>query len=648
MPELKLSIEEAFERAERECSQGNISLGKQIYAQLVQALPRDHFLRLKAQERLQFLEPQRLSHEQKQALVQLLKEEKAETTLAKAQNIAKTYPNDWFIHDFLGSVYMQLNRHEKALKCLDKAISLKSDNAGCYSNRGLILHDLARFEESLDSYDKALDIDPQNFDAHFNKSITLDILGRYEEALYHLSRSLEIQGDQSETLSMQLKLKTLIVDWSLYDEWAQVHEILGITTQATPFPFLALEDRPEKQLIRSQKHSQCFLPKEETPQYTHCQSSQKIRIGYFSADFHGHATMHLMAQLFDYHDQDVFEIYIYSFVSVEADYFTRDLQNTVTVFRDVSNMSDQDVAKLSRSDSIDIAVDLKGYTQNARTGIFACGAAPVQINYLGYPGTVGADFIDYIIADPVVIPEHLQQHYSEKVIYLPNSYQVNNNSRKISETKMIRDQFGLPEKSFVFCGFNNSYKITPREYDIWMRVMQKVDDSVLWLLRSNKTQALEDNLKREAENRGISGDRIILTDKLPHSEHLARHRLADLFIDTFNVNAHTTCSDALWAGLPVVTKVGEQFAARVAASLLHAVGLPELVTETEAEYEALILELATNRQRLAALKRKLHKNRLTKPLYDTEAYTRHLEDAYKQAHQIHQAGQSPRPIIVSA
>jgi predicted O-linked N-acetylglucosamine transferase (SPINDLY family) len=320
------------------------------------------------------------------------------------------------------------------------------------------------------------------------------------------------------------------------------------------------------------------------------------------------------------------------------------LINAVDVFDDVKEMSDKDIALLARQDKIDIAVDLKGFTKDSRTGIFSYRAAPIQISYLGYPGTMGAEFIDYIIADKVVIPEKDKPYYRESVIYLPHSYQVNDNTRVISDRLVTKFSMRLPEQGFIFCCFNQNYKISPAEFNIWMRLLTKIKGSVLWLLKSNKWA--ESNLRLEAEKWGISGDRLIFAERLPQAEHLARQKLADLFLDTFNVNAHTTASDALWSGLPVVTKLGQGFAARVAGSLLAAIDMPELITETEQDYEALILDLATNPERLGAIKIKLAANRLSKPLFNTELFTKHLEDGYQRAYQQYFDGKKPEAIYV--
>jgi protein O-GlcNAc transferase len=369
-----------------------------------------------------------------------------------------------------------------------------------------------------------------------------------------------------------------------------------------------------------------------------------LRIGYFSAEFRDHATMYLMARLFELHDRDRFVIHAYSYTSADNDTMRSRIMESVDEFHDVHHLTDSDVAKLCRSHGIDIAIDLKGYTQFSRLGIFSYRVAPVQISYLGYPGTTGAPFIDYIIADEVVIPEAQRIHYSEKIVYLPHSYQVNDDARAIAENIPSRVDAGLPELGFVFCCFNNSFKIGPREFAIWMRLLQRIDGSVLWLFSPGT--AARKNLQQYAQRAGVNSDRIVFADKVPHADHLARHRLADLFLDTFNYNAHTTASDALWAGLPVVTKSGQGFPARVAASLLNAIDLAELITTSESDYEQLALELALDPERLAALREKLAVNRRTTALFNTGLFTRHIEDAYEQAYRKFLSGEAPTTILV--
>jgi predicted O-linked N-acetylglucosamine transferase (SPINDLY family) len=295
---------------------------------------------------------------------------------------------------------------------------------------------------------------------------------------------------------------------------------------------------------------------------------------------------------------------------------------------------------------LDIAVDLKGYTTDSRPGIFSYQVAPLQVNYLGYPGTMGAPYIDYIIADPVLIPPPYQIFYSEKVVYLPGSYQVNDSSRKISDKVMQRSDAGLPEDAFVFCCFNNPYKITPEVFDIWMSLLKKVEGSVIWLLQANSS--VVQNLGKEAEKRGIDAGRLIFANRLPLPEHLARQRLADLFLDTFNYNAHTTASDALWAGLPVVTKLGEGFASRVGGSLLNAVGLPELITSSAQVYADVALMLAEDPQKLNILKARLGDNLKKSTLFNSALFARHLEMAYVQMYRRLKEGLEPEHIYISA
>jgi predicted O-linked N-acetylglucosamine transferase (SPINDLY family) len=295
---------------------------------------------------------------------------------------------------------------------------------------------------------------------------------------------------------------------------------------------------------------------------------------------------------------------------------------------------------------IDIAVDLNGFTEHSRTGIFALRAAPLQVNYIGYPGTMGAEYVDYLIADSTLIPNTSQQHYSEKIAYLPNCYQVNDGKRPIADKTFSREELGLPRTGFVFCCFNNNYKISSSTFDGWMRILRRVDGSVLWLFEDNPTAAC--NLRKEANARGVSVGRLIFAKRMPLAEHLARHRAADLFIDTLPYNAHTAASDALWTGLPLLTCIGQTFAGRVAASLLKAIDLPELITTTQEQYETLAIELATNPQLRKQIRHKLERGRLTTPLFDTQLFTRHIEDAYAQMYERYQADLPPDHIYVSS
>jgi predicted O-linked N-acetylglucosamine transferase (SPINDLY family) len=390
---------------------------------------------------------------------------------------------------------------------------------------------------------------------------------------------------------------------------------------------------------RSQHPESHLLPALERPP-----PRARISLGYFSADFYNHATMQLMAQLFEFHDQTRFEITAFSFGPDIKDEMRNRLTAANIRLIDVRNMPDAEVAALARSMQLDIAVDLKGFTLDSRPGIFAMRAAPAQVSYLGYPGTMGAEYIDYLIADHILVPESSQQHYEEKIVYLPNSYQVNDSKRAIAERVFTRAELDLPAIGFIFCCFNNTYKITPEVFSIWMRILTQVAGSILWLLED--TPAGSANLRREAALRGISPERLVFAKRMPLPEHLARQRLADLFLDTWPYNAHTTASDALWVGLPVLTCIGEAFAGRVAASLLNATQLPELITADPACYESLAIKLAEEPERLAAIRQKLINNRLSCPLFDARLFTRHIEAAYAKIAARRQAGLAPDHIYI--
>jgi predicted O-linked N-acetylglucosamine transferase (SPINDLY family) len=358
---------------------------------------------------------------------------------------------------------------------------------------------------------------------------------------------------------------------------------------------------------------------------------KRIRVGYFSADFHLHATTLLAARMFELHDKERFEIYAFSFGPDRKDPMYERLYKAFDHWIDIRAMDDLSVVKKARELEIDIAVDLKGYTLDHRIGIFAMRPAPIQISYLGFPGTTGCSFMDYLIADHTLIPEHLRQYYTEKVIYLPHSYQINDDTRPRPKRLRSRAKYGLPAKGFVFCCFNNNYKITPEVFSVWMRVFKAVPDSVLWLLKDN--DLAEENLRREAAARGVDPGRLVFAPRISATEHLARQTLADLFLDTFPCNAHTTASDALWVGLPVLTCSGDSFASRVAASLLNAQGLEDLVCASLEEYEAKAIHLSSSPIPIENVKTRCRRAAESGgSLFDSLATTQAIERAYLQAH----------------
>lgn len=548
-----------------------------------------------------------------------------------------------------GNSLLALDRFDAALASYDGALSVKPDYLEALSNRGIVLRNLNRFDEALGNYQRILTIKPDSAEAEHGCGVILQDLKRFDEAIVHYDRALTLKPDLAFILGTRLYLKRMICDWR--DMQSYLAELMSSIARgeqaAIPFSVLAMTDSLAVQkkaaeiYTETQHPSTSLLP--PIAKYSH----KKIRLGYFSADFHRHATAYLMAELFERHDKERFELIAFSFGTVnDKNEMRLRLEAGFDQFHEVSQQSDEDIARLARQLEIDIAIDLKGFTQDYRATIFALRTAPIQVSYLGYPSTMGADYMDYIIADSVLIPEAYQPYYTEKVVYLPDSYQVNDSTRDIADKAFTRAELGLPEQGFVFCCFNNNYKITPEVFDSWMRIMRRIDGSVLWLLEDNNS--VVKNLRREAQARGIAAERLIFAARMPLPEHLARHRLADLFLDTLPYNAHTTTSDALWAGLPVLTCMGEAFAARVAASLLTAVGLPELITSTTEDYEALAIQLATHPEQLAALKQKLAAQRLSCPLFDTARFTRHIESAYQIMYDRYQADLAPDHIYVTA
>ncbi|MDA8600447.1 tetratricopeptide repeat protein [Burkholderiaceae bacterium] len=548
-----------------------------------------------------------------------------------------------------GNALKDLKRLDDALASYDKAIALKPDYAEAFNNRGTGLRELKRLVDAVASYDKAIALKPDYAEAFNNRGSALQDLKRLDNALSSYDKAIALNPDYEFLQGTKLHTQMGICDWSNLQN--QSNRLLSAIEEGfkvtRPFAVLGLTDRPDLQLKASRIYANEKYPEPRGwGEFKTRPEDGKIRIGYYSADFHNHATSFLMAELFEAHDAQKFELYGFSFGPDKQDEMRSRVSSGFKQFFDVTKKSDREVAQMSRELGIDIAVDLKGFTQDARMGIFAEHCAPIQINYLGYPGTLAASYFDYIFADKTLIPLENQQYYSEKIIYLPNSYQVNDSKRKISSRVFTRQELGLPESGFVFCCFNNNYKILPATFDVWMRLLKTVDASVLWLLQDNPTAAK--NLRKEAEIRGIDPARLVFAPRMKLEEHLARHRVADLFIDTLPCNAHTTASDELWAELPVLTQMGQSFAARVAASLLNAIDLPELITKTQEEYESRAIELANNPFRLSEIKKKLEQNRETSPLFNGQLFARHIEAAYAEIHRRQLVGEKPDHIYVES
>ena len=548
-----------------------------------------------------------------------------------------------------GNLLNEFKRHEDALASYEQAIRLKPEYAEAFNNRGNALNELKRYDEALASCAEAIRLKPDLAEAFHNRGAVLKELKRHEEAIASYEQAIRLKPDYEFVQGFVAFLSNRICHWAALEvSIAKIADSLsaGIAISG-PFPLLSLIDAPELH----KKASRLWVQNKAQPSgllgaIPAAKHKEKIHLAYLSADFHEHATSYLMAELFELHDRGQFELTAISFGPPTDKPIGDRLKAAFDRFIDVRQRSDLDVARLCREMGVDIAVDLKGYTQDSRQEILAERCAPVQINWLGYPGTMAAPFIDYLVADPTLITQDDLEHYSEKVIWLPDTYQVNDRTRKISDKVFTRAECGLPEKGFVFCCFNNNYKILPATFAIWMRLLERVPGSVLWLFEDNPTASK--NLRQEAQARGVDPSRLVFAPRWPLAEHLARHRLADLFIDTWPYNAHTTASDALWAGLPLVTRSGKSFASRVAASLLKAVALEELITDSDDAYEALAIKLAQHPQDLQVVKEKLAANRLTHPLFDSERFTRHLEQAYVQVMQRHWAGQDPEHLKIDA
>ncbi|HLX24657.1 MAG TPA: tetratricopeptide repeat protein [Usitatibacter sp.] len=533
-------------------------------------------------------------------------------------------------HNNRGVVLRELKRNAEALQAYDRAIAVRPGFWQAHSNRGALLGDMGRHAEALESQERAIALRPGFTEAWIRRGITQRDLGRHAESLGSLTRAMQIDPAFDWLEGQWLHAKMRLYDWKDFSANAgRLARRIEAGERATlPFPLIALPGSPALQRTCAETWVRARLrPKHPVSEMPMRAKGGRLRIGYFSANYSEHAVAYLIADLLEQHDRSSFEVTAFSFGPDTGDAMRKRVESAAERFVDIRDRTDEAVARLARELEIDVAVDLMGFTEDSRSGIFALRAAPVQVSYLGYPGTMGAEFIDYLIADATVVPEAEEAFYAERIIRMPGSYQVNGH-RPISDRVFTREGQGLPQSGFVFCCFNNNYKITPSTFDSWMRILGRVEGSVLWVLGDNETAMR--NLRGEAERRGIAASRLVFANRLPLAEYIARYRLADLFLDTLPYNAHSTASDALWSGLPVITRAGDTFAGRVGASLLHAVGLPELITETVAQYEDLAAHLATQPDAMRDVRRRLEENRLSMPLFDAPRFARDLEAAYRE------------------
>jgi protein O-GlcNAc transferase len=548
----------------------------------------------------------------------------------------------------LGNAFRMLDRSEEAIVQYEMALAIKPAYADAHNNLGDVFRILGRTEEALGEYDKALAIRPDDVDLLAKRGGILTLLKRHDEALASFERALALDPAHADAFNGMMACAVAVCDWVRTERLSpEVAARAGQGKWVDAFTFLGYCDDPSLQLACAKTHIGHAVG--DFP-IRLCNATTwrhpKIRIAYVASGFHHHPTAYLMAELVEIHDRDRFEVLAFALSADDHSDVRARLVRSFDQFHDVRSKSDQEIATIIKEMQVDIAIDRSGYTTNARPGIFAYRPVPIQVNYIGFPGTLGAEFYDYIIADRIVLPFDQQPFYTEKIVHLPDCYLVNDTTREISTDPPTRAQAGLPARAFVFCSFNNNYKITPQIFEIWMRLLHRVEGSVLWLLRDSA--AAERNLCREAEARGIDPGRLVFAARLNHEHHLARHCLADLFLDTLPYNAHTTASEALWAGLPLVTCRGRSFAGRVAANLLEAVGLPDLVTGNLDDYEDLALRLATESHLLAGFRERLKKNRLSFPLFDSHRYRRHIEAAYETMWDLWRRGENPRSFAVDA
>jgi protein O-GlcNAc transferase len=548
-----------------------------------------------------------------------------------------------------GDAWLDLGRPAQALAAHDAALRLGAQRALTLISRGNSLRALGRHPEAIAAYDESLQLDPRNATTLCERGHTLLLArDRVAEAIACYTQALEINSDIPFVPGTLRYTQLRHGNWSVDVPVASDEEILravraGLPACA-PFAFLSISDDAAAQLqcarVFTRHQLPASTPERPRPRYGH----RRLRLAYVSADLREHAVSYLLAGVLERHDRERFEVSAIALRPAEGSVQGARVRAAFDRFIDVSAMNDREIVDLMRELEIDIAIDLTGYTQGYRPRLLAAGVAPIQVSYLGYPGTMGASFIDYLIADPFVVPPDRRAHYAEAIAYLPECFQANDDRRIIAERDFTRAEQGLPESALVLCCLNNSHKINPTMFDVWMRVLTRAPQSVLWLL--SHEPEVQGHLRREAVSRGIDPTRLVFAARLPYAEHLARLMLADLFLDTLPFNAGATASDALWAGVPVLTCAGDAYAARMAGSLLRAVGLPELVTASLADYESLALRLAAEPALRAEWRARLAANRLTMPLFDTARFTAHLETAYLEMWRRHELGEAPSTFAV--
>ena len=536
-------------------------------------------------------------------------------------------PNYFEAFNNLGFLYKERGQHDLAIKNFKSALSSNPSYADAFNNLGITYFTIGEFDKALKCYESAIKFNEIYAEAFANKARLLADLKRYEESVQHFERAIEINPNLDNLHGGLLGTKMYMSMWDDFsNSFSQIKDRVsrGMKT-IDPFSILALEDNPDLHLKVAKTTSENFLSALELPSIKKYKGHKKIKIGYFSADFREHPVSYLTAELFEVHSRYNFEIHAFSFGPDTNDEMNLRIKSGVDYFHDIRSMSHLDSVKHARYLEIDIAVDLGGYTANSRTEIFAMRVAPIQLSYIGFLGTMGSIHYDYLIADEVIIPKENQKYYLEKIIYLP-CFQVNDSKQLQPDKVFSRKDLGLPNKGFVFCCFNNTFKITPETFDSWARILAEVDESVIMLYVDNKIA--KNNLQKEIKKRNVDLDRIIFSEHMPKLDYLARYKSVDLFLDTHPYNAGTTASDALRMGLPVLTYLGKSFASRMCSSILSALCLPELICNNQKEYELKAIDLAKNPEKISKIKEKLSNNLISSQLFNTKQFTQNLEAAY--------------------
>ena len=571
--------------------------------------------------------------------------------------------NSEFAENFnnIGIAYAEKKEFTQALKYYEKAIKLKKDFFSAHLNKGISLKNLKKFDLAIKSLEICIKINPNNAQIYLNLGNIFVNLKKYKDAKILFDKAIKLNKNYGEAYSnrgelLQLHLKQtglaikdyekaliykdklkyvygklihakmLINDWDTYEENMKYlkHGIEKNDQIILPFPLLSLIDEPRLQKKVAENFANEFPYIKKKKKIGIIKKNEKIKIGYFSARFYDCATLHNMHDVFKYHDKEKFEIYAFNYG--KEDYWTQKIKKYFTNFYNISDLPLKDIKNLSKKINLQIAINLTGYTLNARDEIFYNHVAPIQINFLGYPGTLGSRIYDYIIADETVIPYNLEKFYSEKILRLQNCYLPTQSNQKVSTKKFNKNNLGIPENKFVFACFNNSYKITPEIFRCWMKILNKNNESILWLLKSNSLS--EKNILREASKLGIKENRIFFADRISVDEHIKRMEIIDLFLDTYPYNAHTTAREAILMNIPILTFMGKSFASRVAGSILKTIGLEGLIVKNLDDYVKEAVRLSVDRDEVIKIKNHLKDKINLKKLFDSNEYTKDLERKY--------------------